>query len=291
MRKTVDKAKHHHFISIKDICSQARLIAMVLLAITLGTGCLEEEEGCLDNTASNFNPIADISCEDCCTFPTLQIEIAHRVQDSILLQYGLAYPVDSDSSAFFNISKVKFYLSNFRLENDTKSVGVTDTVTLTYLDGTQETVEDNFLLISRDITSFEYDIGTFKETGSYNRIRFTVGLSLPATQTNPETLTNHPLAIQTDSMYSIPDQSYIFNRITYQRDTSDINSIISVDVQDVAVEVVLDYEEEINLGFDVEIPIKIDYWKWLEGIIFVTDLDEIRANIVTNTAKAFTIDN
>lgn len=268
-------------------------VGFLLFSLIFWSGCIEEVEGCLDNTASNFNPTADNACADCCDFPIINLKVAHRVMDSLPLIYNTPYTYFyniAGDSVVFNISKVKFYLSDFRLENDTKSVGVEDTITLTYQDGTSQLVEDNFLLISRDESSFNYQVGTFRSVGSYDRIRFKVGLDLPASNTNPETLSNHPLAIQSDSFYVPELEKYIFNRITYQRDTS-INEVTSIDVADVVIEVVLDYPLEIDLGFDIEIPLKIDYWEWLKGIIFATDPTEIRANIVSNTANAFSIDN
>ena len=165
-----------------------------------------------------------------------------------------------------------------------------DSITLNLLDGTEVRVEDNFNLVTRDQNSFQYTIGTFKDVGTYEKIHFTVGLEPPASKTNPESLSNHPLAIQPDSIFSIDTERYIFNRITYVRDTS-IMDTLSIDVTDFMVEVELDLPNPLTIerGFDIEIPVTIDYWEWLRGIIFVTNVDDIRDSIVSNTAKAFSI--
>ena len=55
------------------------------------------------------------------------------------------------------------------------------------------------------------------------------------------------------------------------------------------VKVELDYPIEIELGFDVTIPLKIDYWEWLKGIDFAADPEVIEDSIVSNIAKAFSI--
>ncbi len=265
---------------------------LVLIIVGLLTGCIDEVDGCLDNAASNFNPVADIECEDCCNFPALKINVAHRIQDTLSLSYANAYWYETpDSHAYFSISKVKFYLSNFRLERaDGTLAGVIDTIDLSLQDGTQITVEDNFKLVSRDQSSFQYTIGTFREVGTYEKIRFNVGLEPPASQTNPESLTNHPLAIQSDSLFSPDNGKYIFNRITYVRDTSMMDTI-TIDVTDSLREIALELPESLTIerGFDVEIPVTIDYWEWLKGIVFVTNTDDIRDSIVSNTAKAFSI--
>lgn len=268
-------------------------IGFLLTLAVLGffVGCIDKVEGCLDNTASNFNPVADNDCDDCCTFPELKINVAHRIQDSLSLSYDNAYTVTQDSLTYFMISKVKFYLSNFRLESANGTLaGVIDTIDLSLQDGTSVTVEDNFNLVSRDQNSFQYTIGTFKEVGTYTKVRFNVGLEPPASQTNPESLSDHPLAIQSDSLFSFETEEYIFNRITYVRDTT-LMDTITIDVTDTVVEVILDFIDPLTIerGFDVEIPVTIDYWEWLKGIIFVTNTDDIRDSIVSNTAKAFSI--
>ena len=83
-------------------------IGFLLIAMVLGMmiGCIDEIEGCLDNGATNFNAVADIPCDDCCDFPDLRINVAHRIQDSFSLSYGTPYPyLTMDSQAYFTISK------------------------------------------------------------------------------------------------------------------------------------------------------------------------------------------
>ena len=47
---------------------------------------------------------------------------------------------------------------------------------------------------------------------------------------------------------------------------------------------------ELEPGFDVEIPIKVNYSTWLRGINFAADdIETIKSIIVSNTADAFEI--
>lgn len=57
-----------------------------------------------------------------------------------------------------------------------------------------------------------------------------------------------------------------------------------------SVQVILPLFGVLEPGFDSEIPLKVNYTKWLKGIDFTTnDVETIKSKIVSNTAEAFEI--
>lgn len=286
MRNKIDKSGEDHQINKRFP------IVLFLSLLLCCTACLEKEEGCLDITASNYNAATDTPCEDCCTYPSLELEIFHRFNDSLSLVYGDRYVLEGTDS--IEINQIKFYLSEFQLENDTETKGVSDTIQVALQDGSMVTLEDNFNLISRD-DGFSYDIGNISAQGTFNRISFYVGLTETPSQVVPSSLTNdaHPLAIQSDSFYTPATNSYIYNRISLITDTLFEDTVVYDILADQRVKVELDYDLVMDLGFDAVIPIKIDYAEWFKGIDFAAeppvDPELIKAAIVSNTANAFSI--
>jgi len=55
------------------------------------------------------------------------------------------------------------------------------------------------------------------------------------------------------------------------------------------VNITLPYVVTIDRGFDLTIPIRIDYLKWIEGINFADNPDMTRQTIVGNLSNGFSI--
>ena len=277
------------------IINDLRFVGTVLIGVLLlFAACKEPTEGCLDVEAVNYDVSADDPCpDDCCEYPRLSLSLIHRFQDSLPFSYDSIYSFEGSDRARFE--KVIFYLSDFRLVNLTDSLEVVETIELDLLDGGTETFKDDYTLVSRSIPSFEYDVGEIRGSGTFTVLRFTVGLVGNAENSDAESISNedHPLALGTDSLWTASD-GYIFNQIVVIPDTMvDMmpQRIINIKGQGNLGFVSLSFPQEVDLGFDIAIPIKIDYEKWFSGINFVIDSDEdIAENIVNNTANAFSID-
>ena len=261
------------------------LLGLLLLGLVILPACLQKEEACLDNRATNYDASADQACEDCCNFPSLRLEVLHRIRDTVLLNGGI-YPHASPRTDSFQVNQIVFYLSELHLEWTARSEGVINTVVVDLQDGSTQTLEDNFNLVSRD-NGFDYTVGDYLATGSFDRISFYVGLTEIPNQAIPGSLPDgHPLA---DSMYLNDQSGYIFSRISLVPDLISGDTVIYEISPSEAIKVELDFPLEIELSFDVTIPLKIDYWEWLKGIDFDAEPEVIEDSIVSNMAKAFSI--
>jgi MbnP len=265
----------------------------IFLFVLSISNCKEKIEGCLDIEADNFSVSADLPCPDnCCTYPRLSFEIAFR-WDSIPLGYNQPYNMSFDT--VIKITKTKFYISNIRLTNDAESFKVLDQVELSVNDDnlTGAIFTDDFSLVSRDFTSFDYDIGEIRGSGTFDTLRFFVGLDELANKVEPTSAPDgHPLSIQADSMWNV-ENAYIFNKLIVIPDTiSDppteplqFNITGSGNLK----EIVLPFRVDLEVGTNLKVPIIVDYFKWFQGINFEVDSAMVVQKIVNNTSKAFFI--
>jgi len=277
------------------ISNEVKFIGTILIGILLLlNACREPTDGCLDVEAINYDVSADDPCpDDCCEYPRISLELIHRYDtlsfsyDSIYTDYGFAQT---------RFEKVIFYLSDFRLVSLTNdSLEVVETIELDLLDGGTETFKDDYTLVSRSIPSFQYDVGEIRGRGTFTTLRFTVGIAGNAENSDAESIDDedHPLALGTDTLW-VADQGYIFNQINVIADTlNPISSqrIINIKGQGSLAFVSLPFQQEVDLGSNIIIPIKVDYQEMFSGIDFAAFSDETNAGIiVNNTANAFSID-
>jgi len=276
--------------------------------IILFNSCYTPSEGCLDIGATNFNASADESCEDCCTYPQLRLAIFHSITTQGILQtdtcinFTSSTILTNDNVNYYQLNDVSFYLSDFEMIRSNGDVAtVDDTISLTIFDDifTQEDkdtlVKNDFELIKRSV--FNYNIGEFRTSGTFSKVRFKVGINKPLNTTDVDTLeTTHPLSSANEMHNGDRGAGFILQQFVIEKDTAvatsniDTLSISQTFVNSIPVE--LDFPETFQPGFNVTIPMKINYSKWFQGINFVTDTEaEIKTQIVSNTAEAFEIDN
>lgn len=255
-----------------------------IICVLVLPSCLEKEEGCRDVNATNFAADAERDCEDCCTFPDITFEIDHAVGDTFL-RYGDTILFEDK---IIQILEASFYVNGISLTGNNDPVIVSDQITLTDRAGNTNLVTDDIAIISRDINSFSYEIGTFSGQGDYGELNFQLGLTDIQADTNPSSVpTAHPLAPSNGLFASTTDSSYVFTRLRLVNVAND--DTLQYDLT-TSLNITLPYEVTINRGFDLDIPIKVDYLKWIEGINFVDSPDITRAIIVGNLPNAFSIE-
>ena len=282
---------------------------LIFVFILLQLSCFEPTSGCLDIEATNYDATADEQCEDgCCNYPNLKLTIFHLIESEGFAGQDTCINFSTDSTfvngsgSQFQIDDMFFYLSDFRLTLSTgEVVQVTDTIQLSILDNAftleekDTVVTDDFVLVKR--TAFSYTLGEFISPGNYEKIEFKVGLNSRLNTTNPDTLdSTHPLAISRDSMHTgIRTSGYLMQKFEITRDTMALPDSYEYEILDPftnTVEISLDYQFTVVAGFDVTLPVKVNYSEWLSGIDFATDDDAtIKARIVSNTANAISIND
>ncbi len=258
-----------------------------ILCLLVLPSCLEKEEGCRDVNATNFAADAERDCENCCTYPNITFEIDHAVQQTDIdtfLRYGDTIMFEDKILYFLETS---FYINGVSLNGTDQTIVISDQITLTDRAENTNLITDDIAIISRDINSFSYDIGSFSGQGNYEELNFQLGLTPVQAATDPSTIaTTHPLS-SSNGLFSLPDSNYVFTRLRLVNVVND--DTLQYDLT-TPVNITLPYEVTVNRGFDVDIPIKVNYLKWIEGINFADNPNTTNAIIVGNLANAFSID-
>lgn len=269
----------------------------ILLSLIFFFSCTEPKIGCLNITATNFAADADDPCEDCCIFPNLQLQFLHRVNlpdTTFNLSYGNALSIDNNN--FFRISDIKYFVTDLELVRaDGSTTTVSETVDLKIPNGNGDSITitrpDNFTLVSAN--NFQaYSIANYTESGNFVGIRFNLGIIEPDNQAVPSPLpTAH--ALQTDGFYLGTGQGYIFNQVSFFRDTIATDTIpvvvtLSGSTQLRTVE--LDFNFDIKESFNTTIVLTVDYLQWFQGVNVKNDnVEEVASKIVDNISSSFSV--
>lgn len=275
-------------------------ISLSLLLLLSLTACFEPKEGCLDINAVNYAVDADEPCSGCCQYPVLRLDFLHKTfpGSNANLQY-LDTVYQDGAGNDFRFRSIQFYLSDIRLvRSDGEEVGVTDTIWLRIPaaegDTINEVVEDNFALVNpADFGVMQ--IGTFLSKGTFNKIKFTLGLSGPANLVDPVTLPEeHPLA--NEQMYWGPDSGHIYNRIDLFRIPEPEDTVITlleIGTPENLMEVELEFDDTplyLDPGFIPKVIIRIDYLTWFRGVNLDDQTnEEIAQKIVQNLTDSFSV--
>jgi len=274
---------------------------LLLLLILLFNACYNPREGCLDLRATNFEVDADRPCNRCCTYPQLLLVFEHKVQkDSAAnLTYTTATYRDGAGNSF-RIRDIQFYVSNARLVRaDNSEVFPTDSLTVRIQPpgGTPQTatIADNVALVNRNNFS-PAEMGTFLTTGSFAKVRFTLGLQPVQNQVLPNSLpdsvVNHPL--ENTGMYINPDTGFVINRLQLFNDLNQTDTTFTTFrlLQQDTVPVELPIPNPFNLveGRDLRVIIRINYLDWFKNVNIKTDPPAtVATKIRDNLRNAFSI--
>ncbi len=290
------------------IVTQSLSLILTLLILFVFSGCYEDQEGCLDIRATNFDPSADVYCsdvpvEDCCNYPNLQLQLQHRVElpDTI---YRLVY---NDSVYYdavgqpFRIQNIQYYLSNFELiRADGSILRINETVEIDLNQtGDPELVTfiPDWLLVNAGISPV-LTIGDFRETGQFDKLRFDVGLYADLNRLNPlDFAAGNPLAVQTDTMYNFQDGRYYYTKTSFFQDTvatDTIPRVVTTDINQGTVPVEIDLPNDFNHleGFNLLLTLRVDYLSWFSNVDVRNDTEaQIAEKFVQQLADAYSLVN
>jgi hypothetical protein len=284
--------KPHRFVAIP---ASVASFLLAFLLILFFSSCQPPSKGCLDVKATNFDVTATVSCVDnCCTYPNLTLQTNYiidevsklkiKFDDTTNVKYRFKLGLDS-----IRIIGSQFYLSDFQLITlDNKIIKTIDSTLLYRQKDTIRTLS-NYALVGRN-NGFDFKIGSFNQSGKFSKLQFTIGLNAEANKTDPSKMpSSHPLGTQRDSMYLKKDITYIFNKLTIEKwrnqSKKDTLRFFITSPQNVVITKDMFFKE----GFDVTIPLTINYAKLIEGVNFSANENTIKEKIVTNYDKVFSI--
>lgn len=271
-------------------------VSTLLLCIGLVSSCTEPQMGCLDIASTNFSASADEPCESCCVFPKLQLDILHRITqaDTLLrIQYDSLYRIGNEQPIVFQ--NIQLLLSDFAfLRADGTRAEVVDTLRLAIPTQSGDTLYkvrlDNF--VTSNAADFQTNtIANYSESGNFVGIQFHVGVIEPDNQAIPTSLADdHPL--RTDNLYLGTGLGYIFNQITYKRDTAQqaASNTIAISGAPFLQQIQLDTNVVLQESRDIRVVLAVDYAEWFADVNLETDSPALIAEKITaNLGRSFSV--
>jgi hypothetical protein len=274
--------------------------ALLILGLAFSlTACVEQQEGCLDINAVNFQVDADRPCTGCCEYPVLELNFQHKAFPDTSLNLVYEDSVYQDGSGnSFRFRQIRYYLSALHLVRpDGAELTVEDTLQLPieqpdgHIDF--EIVEDNFVLVNPGDYQRK-EIGTIHTEGTFSKVKFTFGLAGAANTVDPGALPgDHPLS--DPSLYWNADSGRIFNRIELFRVENDVDTIetvleIGMPENLRTIELPLPDPFFLDPGFSAELVLRVDYLTWFEEVNLISDSKEqIIEKIVNKLTESFSV--
>lgn len=263
---------------------------LLLSVLFLLPACFEPKEGCLDIAATNFDAQADEDC--CCTYPQLLLSV-DQVYDTLLFRNDSAYV--SDDGHWFRIHSVAFYLSDFQLFQNGAAFQTSDTLRLKTLAGSdtlEQVFTDDFLLVRR--SPLEYSVGTFRQDGVFEEVRFRLGLSQEAQKILPNKAPNtHPLATQTDGLWLSNTAGFVFLQAVVSADTAaaTLPDTLRFSQADLGLPLVgATGQFSHTTGYDFPLRMRADYKKMFADVNWTTgDITTWKQQIVANLPGVFSV--
>lgn len=246
-----------------------------ILATLLLIGCYDPKAGCLDISASNFTPDADLACPDnCCIYPSLRLRFLHQsVYADTTVHFQLRDSTYADATGSrYRVTDIRFFLSDVRLVRlDGTEIPLRNRIEVQVF-GTggnleKDSIINDVLLVSPSLIALN-NVGTFRAAGDFIALRFRIGLGDTATRVDPASLpAGHPLRPNASGMAWSMNEGFVFQQARFvsleaPNDTITVTARLPVQQQEVELPIAVALPE----GYHMEMDIRIDYLGWLRDI-------------------------
>jgi hypothetical protein len=268
-------------------------LILFLAALFILSACYEPKEGCLDVTATNFDPGADEDC--CCLYPQLKFRVFQKFGTRTWVPGDT---VQTPAGEWFRLHGAAFYLSGIQLRQGAAAFQATDTVHLrVFAAGGGDTLSKTFLkdvlLVHPPVGTVDFTIGTFSTLGTFDQLVFRVGLPDSVQRVVPSSArAGHPLALQSDSLWLGPDLGYLDGQLIFSRDSAAATVPDTLRFLPGELQLPLMFTGQVTrgIGQDLLFVLEVDYRRLFEGIDLSTgDPAAWKQQIAENLPFAFTI--
>ena len=245
-----------------------------------GIACYENQSGCLDLMASNFDVDADEDCckdpdDCCCEYPDLILNVAHQL-DSASLQIGQTY--SNNLGQPYILIAVNFFLSDFGLHHNGEWYGIDDSILIEDIKRPNDVTP-----VSR--SSLRLTIGKFLPSLSFDEFRFLCGLSQAEADSSPSQFEdNHPLS-KTSNLWEEANGYRMF-AVSMIRDTMTMDTVHLSIAASPAIPFDLSIDETKSIGEDLNISLSINYNKWFDTLDLENDSVELLAEKIKEGIKS-----
>lgn len=262
-----------------------RFFLISVLLTILWISCYKRVEGCLDPYSSNFNPLADDECAECCTNPKLNINLRHRFQDTF---YNAADTGYTDAGQLYKLLDFSYYLSYFRVSSATGNVLKTENTIPLYYNQQWANEEVNAIIVRPG--SFDYSINEIRTFGTFDSIRFCIGL--PIQIRNADSIDVASTHILSDSLFlkNEAGEKMWARLLIAKGDMFSDTLSIEFSLSDPEVKVGLSQMNENVIGGDLNLKILADYALWFRNVDFTASQEQVKSTILSNLKDAFFVE-
>ena len=161
--------------------------AFALACAALVAGGCEEEEGCLDYRALSVDLYAEKACDDCCAFPSLQLQqLPSRTVAGVREDVRRGTPIVRDGGDTVSITALLYFLHDVELEYDDGTVlPLTDTFGFRQNQSLDFELADRSLLRARPFQTARLETGALLREGTVTALRFRFGLPADVADVDP----------------------------------------------------------------------------------------------------------
>lgn len=222
------------------------------------TQCYEREEACLDLLAQDYTITADDACDECCTYPEIQLRVFPMLGDSLFNMDTLVF---NEAGQSYFIRDVVIILSKFELAiADVGVLKIRETAAFEDQDDEQIDLIDDHIPLR--ISSSVLDVGSIRENGLVDSLSFLVGVDHELVSVNEESVIFDYDTLYTDEGY-YDISLYIELQGSIQMDKV-VRFFVNADESRILLEPDnVTKEARVNFGTQIE----VDYQKLLNEVM------------------------
>ena len=245
------------------------------LLVVLSAGCNTRIEGCLDVNAENFDLNGERSCNDCCTYPSMQLSLTQKWNDENFNHDSTLY--DEQLQPYF-ITDLRYYLTTWSWIDDEGNQLTVDSVEGD-CNGAKWKYTPDIIII--DTRKFLYTLGTIRVAPNLVSVHASLGLTEDYTcldETDPLT----PSAVTDQSpLWNSQSEKLESIRLIVQRDTA--TEVLDTIYVDYHLENTLAYDYQLYKGKDTPLALSVNYAQWFKDVN-INVLSSFETSMRTNIA-------
>jgi hypothetical protein len=257
--------------------------ALIIIALSISLmACYDRKEGCFDPLADNFDVTVDDECDDCCTFPGIELRpIAINGLDST---YEVSDIIINDLAERFKIIDCRFYISAAKIYE--KGIFITSPKMIQDSISKKNFIDDINILRAQDRS---VKLGQYKYSGQPDSVSFVLGLSeevLKGVYTSVPS--SHPLSRSsriTDDIEKPLWMSITIASVAPQPDTIFVGISATPTVLNISSKQIKANKPGSSLTF----PVYLDYTALLKSIRIQDDKQVIESKLRSNLSRYFRV--
>ncbi len=247
------------------------------------SGCYEPIDGCLDPLSSNFSLTADNDCEDCCSYPSIQIDF-HPMWDTFDLSTTEFYLNQTGDS--LNITEASFLVSNAYLTG--QSVSLLSSQDSVVLDcGGPLTLFNAFNNVS--INSERAQVPNVLLDQVYNSLHVSIGIPscLATIDTSAITTLSNKTELFDNELSADIYQTHQFS-FAWTTDSTSIQELQLINEEGL-INLVFETELFTERGENLTIDIDVDYSEWFKSFGINDSEETLKQKLIQNAAGSFSL--